>query len=416
MPDFVLYNVGGCLLPWAMTLSQEGYSVVLVNPKKGEVSRSTGEGIVEISESLPDDPEAVYVFDANIGDADKLAEELKKAGRKVLGGGEMNWKLERDRRFAAEVASSWGINIPPTTETTAKEAYKIASETEETLVWKPERDAEAHYTFVSPNREDVILFLQWLSKEHPDTPGILQPYIEGIAVSFDFWWNGKEALQWWLLVEDKKFPARGLGENTGCEISILRPIIGGEPAFLDVRKMESWLRDNNIAPGVFGFTVMVDNQADVHFLEMDPRFGWDVDVTRIPIVKSSQKFGEYLKALAEGGAPKEPKDLVAASVRLSVSPYPHVPKKGDEGAKGVPVFVRGENIYLYSVRSTGQEGMYELTDEMGLVGVAVGVGDSATSSYRSLKEALDNVFAPGLRYRADMEEAFKDFVEVTKLV
>lgn len=414
MTDFVLYNVGGCLLPWAMVLTQEGYSVVLVNPKKGEVSKITGEGIVEVSEKLPDDPRAIYVFDSNVGDADRLAEELKKAGRRVLGGGEMNWKLERDRKFAAEVASSWGIDVPPIIETVAREAYKIASETEETLVWKPERDAEANYTFVSQNREDVLLFLKWLAREHPNTPGILQPYIEGIAVSFDFWWNGKEAIQWWVLVEDKKFPARGLGENTGCEISILKPVPGEEPAFLDVDKMESWLRDNNIAPGIFGFTVMVGKH--VYFLEMDPRFGWDVDVTRIPIIQANQRFGECLKALAEGGHPKETKELVAASVRLSVSPYPYYPRGDDEGARGIPVFCRGENVYFYSVRSTGEEGVYELTDEMGLIGVAVGVGDSAESAYKSLEKTLGNVFAPGLRYRKDMEEAFKDFKEVEKLL
>ncbi|MCS7107754.1 MAG: hypothetical protein NZ902_06605 [Acidilobaceae archaeon] len=411
---FVLMSYDGCLLPWAMVLQEEGYDVIMVIPKESDIPHTVGEGIVPISRKIVYDSEAIYVFDSNMGAAWSVAEHLKSSGYPVLGGGRINGELERDRSLAVEIMTSLGLQAPTTYEfSSPAEALEFLDSEEardRSWVWKPERDAESNFSFVDPDVNRLRAFLSYVSKKYPKSPGILQEYVEGVTFAPSLWWNGEEITHWWGLVEDKKFRHRGVGPNTGCELSCVW-LMKEPPDFLDVESLRKFLYDEEVSPGEMDITVQVSRDGDVYFLETNPRYGWDMDVTYIPLLhEGGTSLGEVLVEKSSGGSVDIDTGLYAVSVRLSVPPYPYVPGKGDSGAKGVPVFVDEEylnsRIFLYDGRKDGDH--IVLADNYGLVGVAVGVGPTPEDAVEDLSNTLEHVHVPDLSYRADWEDFLED--------
>lgn len=405
--DFCVMNYDGVGLPWAVRLTIEGYDVVLYNPKKGEGSTEIGKGIVEVTESLP--VADVYVFDSTLGEAGKVADSVEGI---PLGASEKNSKLEKDRGYAAKVAENIGLKVPLSYDVTVKEALAIIRKEDVPFVWKSSGDSDANFSVTEPDPIVLEEFLSVIEKSAPDSKGILQQYVEGIPTSFSGWFDGERFYQWWVLFEDKRFRAKGIGENTGCEISLVSRIDPPEE-FIPVGKFEEFLRGEGMPGGEYDINVMMTKEG-VYWLEFGPRFGWDMDVTYLPLIEN---LGEELLRMA-GFVPPSQKPRkpsrgpgMALSVRLSVPPYPYHVSEKEKGSWGHPVFVEEDvlwdRVYLYSVRE--EEEYLSLADRDGLVGISIGVGRTFGEAARQLDEVLTRVHSPGLSYRGDYKDL--DYIE-----
>lgn len=415
--DFCIVSYDGVGLPWAVRLLEDGSSVVLYNPPDGEGDKEIGVGIVDVALELPEAD--VYVFDSTLKEAGELADRLIKEGRTVLGASGANAKLEDDRGYAAEIAQSLGFRVPLSYDVTVEEAIRIVESSEDTLfVWKSSGDTEANYSVTDPDPVVILEFLSDIASKEPNSKGILQQYIEGVPVSFSGWFDGVKFYKWWALIEDKKFRYKGVGENTGCEISLVMPI-SSPPKQVPVDKWEAFLRDNGFPGGEYDVNVMFSTEDGTpYWLEFGPRFGWDMDVTYLPLIPS---LADELYNMA-GYKPYISKEIprkMALSVRLSVPPYPYFFKGKDEGAKGTVVIVDDEHIWrtiwLYTARSE-RESVYTLADKSGLVGVAIGVGKTFDDAvYMLERQVLPAVHAPGLSYRGDYRSIKADLQVALKL-
>src|SRR4029077_11265133 len=127
----------------------------------------------------------------------------------------------------------------------------------------------------------------------------------------------------------------GLGPNTGC---------AGNLVWMPTRSsvlFERGLHRAKDALGASGFVGPIDLNAivtagEIYGLEWTPRFGYEGTCNTMALLPGD--FVEFLHAIAIGGTPTEaaPTAAFAATVRLTVPPYPIQMKNASKYA-GVPI-------------------------------------------------------------------------------
>jgi hypothetical protein len=381
----VLVNLDGCLLPWALRLREEGHEVVLVNVR-GDSLR-VGEGIVETRKLIDvlREPEGyIWIWDFVNPEHGAIADWLRSRGIKVFGAGLWNAVLEEERGEAEEFAKSVGLNVPRTLYfESPSDALEYVREEGGRWVWKPEGWSPTWATYVARDEEDMVTFLRDLA---PSGPGILQRYVEGVALSTTFWFDGDRILRPIIgMVEDKRFQP---GVNIGSAISWVWAYEDDDHIWdaLNLEAVEDALGYFGMPPGEYDINCQYDGER-FWFLEWGPRLGWDEDVTYLP---AWEELGNSVERLVNGEL-----DLLPVSsglhlgVRVTIPPYPHA----DE-AKEVPYWFPKHawdepGFYPYDARLEGNR--YWTASPVGVVGVAVD-SDPAT------------VVIPQAQYRTDWDD------------
>lgn len=327
MARFTLVNLNGCILPWALRLQEEDHEVRLVNAKQG--NERVGEGLVPVvplSEALRDPSDWIWVWDFVTYEHGVIADYLRRAGIPVIGCGLRNAVLEEDRYEAEEIARSVGIPVPETVRFgSPSEAAEYVRENGGRWVWKQEGHTRAWTTYVSRSPDDMVAFLSELA---PEGPGVLQRYVEGVALSTSFWFDGEEIVAPLIgMVEDKRFQP---GVNAGSAVSWVWAYEDFDHVWdaMNLDAVQDMLSSLEFPPGEYDVNCQYDGER-FWFLEWGPRLGWDEDVVYLPMFR---KLGDHLVRLVNRELPYLDVETgrLHVGVRVSIPPYPHT--EGDRAA------------------------------------------------------------------------------------
>jgi len=375
----------------------------------------TLEGIVpKFLKHIPDpDPYDLIVFDECTYGED--ADEMRKV-TPVIGCSAFAEKLEDDRLFGIEFMQQCGIVVPPYEPfDNVDKAIKWLEGNNKRYVLKPSGHVkDKALTYVSESAEDMIGFLEKSNGSIKEF--VLQEFIEGTEVSTNAWFNGERFFALDHSLEEKKFMSGGIGPNTGCSGVTYWMPEGETKLFKEgLGKIASKLAAANFVGPIDLNTICTKNAA--YGLEWTPRFGYEgisLQMSLLPM-----EIGEFLFKVATGEemTPFDSKANFAASVRITVPPYP----KEYEGERTPSKPVKGitpEDIDTFYLSDVKVDEDYELqtlgTD--GLVGAPVATGDTIKEAFAAVQKKIDKLQIPDLQYRNDIAECCeRRYSELSKM-
>lgn len=354
----------------------------------------------------PSDPsqfDLVVLDSSGMGD---LADRIRKH-TPTIGGSSFADRLEDDRIFGLEAMEAAKIKVPEWEAFHDRgQAVKFVKSRGKRFVLKPiEADLPDSIlkaaTYCAKSPDDMVAYIE--RGLHPKVKSfVLQEFVEGVEISVNAWWTGTE----WAFVdhtlEEKKFMNDGLGPNTGCAGNVVWPVLKPNPLFQQgLDRIRPILIDANYVGPIDLNTIVTEGE--MYGLEWTPRFGYEgtSNITRLlPI-----GFGDFLHSIAIGKTPSnlEPRAKFAATVFVSVPPYPSA--ETSKGKKRVPI--KGLNLdhleqfVTYDVKLSGED-LYAEGHFMG-IGCPICTGDSIEEAVKSCYSCIKTLEIPDLQYRTDIQ-------------
>jgi phosphoribosylamine-glycine ligase len=231
---------------------------------------------------------------------------------------------------------------------------------------------------------------------------LLQEFITGTEISTEGWFNGTDFYALNHDMEEKKFLSGGHGPNTGCSGSVvwMPHLPNNLMSYGLLRTREALAQEGFVGPIDLN---VIATEGQIFGLEWTPRFGYDAACNLSRLLP--MEFGEFLYQIATGASPSviPSKYPFAATIRLSVPPYPYEGKVGKYG----PVPVKGIDLshidccYLSDVRLL-PDGTMETIGIDGFVGAPIGVGDSIKEAFADCEDFIGRLQIPDLQWRNDI--------------
>lgn len=313
-------------------------------------------------------------------------------------------RLEDDRVFGIQEMERFGIKVPKWEAfSTPAEALSFLSKNNRRYVLKPIGEAPSDATYVSKSREDMVHYIE-TRLDAKVKSFVLQEFVSGTEVSTEAWWTGREFVALNHTLELKKLMADDLGPNTGCAGNIVwMPSRPNAIYQQGLQKMALGL--GGFPPQMYDLNTIV-TEGDVYGLEWTPRFGYEgtCNLTRLLGVP----FGEFMFSVATGVlVTAEPRARFAATIRLSVPPYP----SAEFSRKRIQVPITGveqerlDTFVLYDVMKDGDAlitgGTYNV------IGSPIGCGETIEAAFGNVETAISRLDIPNLQYRSDACKALK---------
>jgi len=433
--QFAYHSLDGSTISWARRLYDEGHEVLLYIPSKE--SDKIGDNLVPKTRNKykwlewgAKDAETIYFFDAS--GSGKFADELRKAGKRVIGAGAFMDKLESDREYGEELAKKVGITCPPTKSFNSLSAVLefLKKDPEQEAgdggwAWKSDKYLGSDATLVSKDTEEITEHIEHVKERFGDSiKCILQEKIKGVAVSTARWFNGQSFVgPFEGTIENKKFMNDDKGPATGCSLNTVWfytdiPRVAEELKWME---LEAEFVANDAPPGLYDINAILDKE-HAWFLEWTPRLGIDSELTSQRGITS---LGEFLEALATGQDVNKffKVDTCYHGVRISVPPYPtelkEIERIGDKNpAQGIRV--RGddgtwEKFFVNMGCAWDKETGLFCASPFGYIGVAVTDSPSITKGFEKIYKFLDKLSVQDLQYRTDASEVIlKDVQSLMK--
>jgi phosphoribosylamine--glycine ligase len=410
----ILDGESGTCLSLAYRLTQEGHSVRLwIKPLPGEsLAQKVGTGLVARAAS----PRAVADVRPDVIIAHQVpaeADALRASGFKVWGSSKTATRLEKDRTFAAKVATDAGLTVPTMRRfTNAVDAERfIAEQSREAWVFKAEggADVPSSTTHVCRSKEELLAVLDYESRLNRAKSFVLQAKIDGVEISVEGWFDYRIG---WLHPFNSTFEGKHLfgqdrGPLTGSMGSVVFPWTERIPSLVGqtLERLTSYLQGIQYL-GPMDVNVIVDETDQLpKFLEFTPRIGFDAGEAFMSAFDGD--FGRFCVEFGNGLAP---------SMHF-MEPFAAVVKVMIPTANDVPVLAPWEGSHSYMpkdvwldkamLRSCGS------WDESGFSAVFE-VGDTGRTPSEAMERALckvKEVQAPNVSYRNDIGQVAERLIQ-----
>lgn len=347
----------------------------------------------------------LVVFDSC--DSGKVADAMREE-TPVIGSSAFAQRLEEDRLFGIEFMEQCGIKVPP---------YEVFHSIGPAVTWLKKNKRPAVFkpfgneqdkanTYVGKSAEDLIRYLEVLFAKVKVKEFLLQEVVEGTEISTEAWFNGEDFYALNHTLEEKKLMAGGIGPNTGCAGNVLWMPRHATAAFsLGLARAKAALAEQNFVGPIDLNTIAT--KGELFGLEWTPRFGYEGTCNLIHLLP--MEFGEFLYEIATGGRPQfeSPEEAFAATIRLSVPPYPN-PSKPEKYA-GVPVkginLEHLESYYLSDVRLVeGSDDELETIGMDGWIGSPIATGATIRQAFDNVEGMIKGLQIPNLMWRNDVRE------------
>lgn len=327
---------------------------------------------------------------------------IKEAKKPLIGCSPLMDVAELDRQRGINLLVRAGIDIPETF------SFKGPKQARDILkVWKDPGYVIKPSGNISTAKTSVARFPELyehaLGLLEEAQPLIVQRIVEGVEVSTEGWWNGRN----WVFpfnhtFEEKRFMNEGLGPNTGCMGNIVvaarkvNKLVGAT-----VLRLEGFLKQTNYRGPIDVNSIVTADKA--YALEITARFGYDALEA---VMEGLQEPVTDLIFETAVGIKKEMRitNGYMIAVRLSVPPWPH-----DEPAKeeaGQPILGLNEHnlkhVYLTDVYKKNNKYFYAAGD--GTVLKATADGASVREARRRVYRTLGGIQIGGKQYRTDIGE------------
>ena len=350
----------------------------------------------------------LIVFDDVLGQG-TLAQKLRLAGKRVVGGSPYTDRLEDDRAFGQAELKAAGVTIIPQenfTDFAAAIAYVKANPNR--YVIKPSGEAQnlKQLLFVGEDEDgkDVLQVLEdysgaWAARIREFQ---LQRRIVGVEVAAGAFFNGNEFVSPICVnFEHKKLFPGDIGPSTG---EMGTSMFWSEPNRVftaTLGKMESRLRRERYV-GFIDVNCIV-NSNGIYPLEFTSRFGY-------PSIMIQQEgihmpIGEFFYQLAEGTLTRfKARSGFQIGVRVVVPPFPfHDRETFERNSKDAVIFFKKPNregVHIEDVKQV--QGEWYVTGSSGVVLTVVGLGATMKQAQKQAYSRIDNVMIPNMYYRKDI--------------
>ena len=343
----------------------------------------------------------------------QLEETLKQLGKPTLSCSLVLEQAELKRGLGMQLFQIAGISLPPTYQCkTIPEAQALVKKEEWEPGWviKPDGNKDTSKTMVVKEKE---LFDYALRTCVPSGTFILQKIVDGIEVSTEGWFNGRDFIRPFNhTFEEKKFLVGDLGPATGCMGNVVVGTQSNRLTRATVEKLKPFLSS-------IGYRGPVDincivTEAAAFALEISARMGYDaiealLEGLREPII---DLFFETAT-----GTKKEMNltEDAMISVRLSIPPWPMAkPKESD---RGKPVLGLDEQVLKHVAAADlyKEGGKYYTAGGDGVLLKATARGprtgaDIASQAQKRVYRTLDSIKVGGKQYRTDIgDRVNKDY-------
>ncbi len=356
----------------------------------------------------------MVVFDDVLG-MGSLAEELRRAGKLVVGGTSYTDRLEDDRAFGQQELRAAGVAIIPQENFTSFDdaiAYVKANPTR--YVIKPSGEAQNYKRLLFVGEEDdgrdVIQVLDDYKRAWADKikEFQLQRRIMGVEVATGAFFNGSEFVYPICVnFEHKKLFPGDIGPSTG---EMGTAMFWSEPNKIfnaTLKKMESRLRRERFV-GYIDINCIANNNG-VYPLEFTARFGY-------PTISIQQEglllpISELLYKLAEGSITRfRARSGFQVGVRIVVPPFPFKDRETfDSSSKDAVILFKTpsrEGIHIEDVRLVNDEWL--VTGTSGVALIACGIGPTMKQAQRQAYNRVKNVMIPNMYYREDIGDRWNE--------
>lgn len=356
----------------------------------------------------------VVVFDDVLG-MGGLAEELRRAGKLVVGGTSYTDRLEDDRAFGQQELRAAGVAIIPQENFTSFDdaiAYVKANLTR--YVIKPSGEAQNYKRLLFVGEEDdgrdVIQVLDDYKRAWADKikEFQLQRRIMGVEVATGAFFNGSEFVYPICVnFEHKKLFPGDIGPSTG---EMGTAMFWSEPNKIfnaTLKKMESRLRRERFV-GYIDINCIANNNG-VYPLEFTARFGY-------PTISIQQEglllpISELLYKLAEGSITRfRARSGFQVGVRIVVPPFPFKDRETfDSSSKDAVILFKTpsrEGIHIEDVRLVNDEWL--VTGTSGVALIVCGIGPTMKQAQRQAYNRVKNVMIPNMYYREDIGDRWNE--------
>lgn len=356
----------------------------------------------------------VVVFDDVLG-MGSLAEELRRAGKLVVGGTSYTDRLEDDRAFGQQELRAAGVAIIPQENFTSFDdaiAYVKANPTR--YVIKPSGEAQNYKRLLFVGEEDdgrdVIQVLDDYKRAWADKikEFQLQRRIMGVEVATGAFFNGSEFVYPICVnFEHKKLFPGDIGPSTG---EMGTAMFWSEPNKIfnaTLKKMESRLRRERFV-GYIDINCIANNNG-VYPLEFTARFGY-------PTISIQQEglllpISELLYKLAEGSITRfRARSGFQVGVRIVVPPFPFKDRETfDSSSKDAVILFKTpsrEGIHIEDVKLVNDEWL--VTGTSGVALIVCGIGPTMKQAQRQAYNRVKNVMIPNMYYREDIGDRWNE--------
>jgi phosphoribosylamine--glycine ligase len=399
-------------IAWQAT--REGHEVKLWI--KDEEERGIAEGFAAKCDDWRQEVDwaDVVVFDDVLG-MGAWANDLRKAGKAVVGGSPYTDKLEDDRAFGQNELKAAGVSIIPQENFTSfDEAIEYVRKSPNRYVIKPSGEAQNYKRLLFVGEEedgrDVVEVLEdykraW-SKKIKEFQ--LQRRIMGVEVATGGFFNGKEFVTPICVnFEHKKLFPGDIGPATG---EMGTAMFWSEPNKIfnaTLKPMEPKLREERYV-GYIDVNCIV-NSNGIYPLEFTARFGY-------PTISIQQEglitpIGEFLVKLGEGTISRvRARSGFQVGVRIVVPPFPFKDKQTFESSsKDAVILFKTESREGYHIEDVRQEnGEWLVTGTSGVVLIACGTGPTMRQAQRQAYNRVRNVMIPNMYYREDIGDRWSE--------
>jgi phosphoribosylamine--glycine ligase len=356
----------------------------------------------------------VVVFDDVLG-MGEMADELRRAGKAVVGGSPYSDRLEDDRAFGQQELKAAGVSIIPQENFSSfDDAMAYVRANPNRYVIKPSGEAQNYKRLLFVGEEedgrDVVQVLEDYKRAWADKirEFQLQRRIMGVEVATGAFFNGREFVTPICVnFEHKKLFPGDIGPSTG---EMGTAMFWSEPNKIfnaTLKKMEPRLAQERYV-GYIDVNCIVNNNG-IYPLEFTARFGY-------PTISIQQEglltpISELLAKLAEGSITRlRARSGFQVGVRIVVPPFPYRDKETFESTSKDAVILfktpSREGFHIEDVRTFNDEWM--VTGTSGVVLIVCGVGSTMKQAQRQAYNRVRNVMIPNMYYREDVGDRWSE--------
>lgn len=341
-----------------------------------------------------------------------LADEIRKEDKiPVIGGSSWADKIELDRPYGAKVMKMVGIGSPETYKfTDYSKAIEFVEGSGKPYVYKPSGNQPTSTTYVAKGADDLIGMLEFYSNIKEEFE--LQEKVEGVEISSELWFNGKEVINVNHTMEEKPLMEGGKGPKAGCMGSVVWiGSIGSRLYKEGIGKIVPALRKMNYRGPIDLNTIVTKDR--LYGLEFTARFGYDALFVLLEMYKG--KIGDLLYGVATGiQNDMEFRSEIGVGIDLCVPPYPLSVKPDlykDVLIQGISKD-NNRHLWLYDVYKVGDR--YLCSGNGGDIGAITARGDKVDGfspirdAKRRVLRTISNLVIPDVMYRSDIGDRFPE--------
>jgi phosphoribosylamine--glycine ligase len=411
---FLFVSLEGLIadIAWQTVKEQQEVRFWIKEPEEQEIA----DGFVPKSANWREDVAwaDVVVFDDVLG-MGEMAQEVRQAGKLVVGGSPYTDRLEDDRAFGQQELKAAGVPIIAQENFTAfDDALAYVKANPSRYVIKPSGEAQNYKRLLFVGEEedghDVLQVLEdykraWATRIKEFQ---LQKRIMGVEVATGAFFNGKEfATPICVNFEHKKLFPGDIGPPTG---EMGTSMFWSEPNKIfnaTLKRMEPKLAAERYV-GYMDVNCIV-NSNGIYPLEFTARFGY-------PTISIQQEglltpISELLYKLAEGSITRlRTRSGFQVGVRVVVPPFPYRDLETFESTSKDAVILfktpGREGFHIEDVKQVNGEWL--VTGTSGVVLIVCGIGPTMKQAQRQSYHRVRNVMIPHMYYREDVGDRWSE--------